>query len=879
MYESITSSTKLNKNLPAPSRESLQAAAAAAAAASLAASKPPPNRRSAALAARRFDAGAPAGGNYGEALYREAAALAARREAWAEGERCRQAEEEGRQCTFAPRLEQRERKAALAELVREEAAREYTFKPHVAVTKNKLSEQLTAGYGNVLDEMSKRDEARERRQQELKSKLEEDARKNLTHKPTLHRPHSASSPSPSAAEPAYERLYMQRTASHAADDSPSAIDPECTFHPNKSAAAEAWGEGAVVRSRAHLEEVGEALYKDAHNRRLRRQMMAEQMAAELNELRNIPKMSKRSNELALQKLRKDVLDIYSLLNAEQTGISYQELGAALVELGLLRWIGPPPDTNASSAAREDTLMLQRVWRALTRAEGREAAEARLPSAVLIDFMMAALSPERQAEEREEPKAREECATPSPRREEGEEEEGGGGSGGGGSGEGGGGGGEEDGGEGEEADGAGEGGGGRREAAGEGAAPPKPWGDDASLLSDFAALYRNTLSYKSTRNVREATEVELARSQAECTFNPAIDARSRRLEAFRQAAEAPRHERLYETARQIEARLEEMRRRHEAAALEGCSFRPAVNKPPLYIRANLQQSSGEMGQARFDHLHAEAAETRHKKESLSVTSTEREVAECTFKPVTNTNYAPPRVLHKPTGYEQAVGRLRKVSEETKEREAKELEAARKREEMRLKRVPPKPFSFQTERRASVERKQPLLYMDVNLGPGRTGRIGLHEGDNPAELAANFARTYQLDSEMQGRLQKLIVKYMNDVLPDLASQSSGVEEATPATGRQGRQSKGSKGSPSSRSPPSPANPLTKTTAKNVAAMAKRLRLEESPGAEAAAEDEGKKEAAVEAAAEEKDVVAAAEASTEKETEAAVEAAAEKEGAVEA
>ena len=58
------------------------------------------------------------------------------------------------------------------------------------------------------------------------------------------------------------------------------------------------------------------------------------------------------------------------------------------------------------------------------------------------------------------------------------------------------------------------------------------------------------------------------------------------------------------------------------------------------------------------------------------------------------------------------------------------------------------------------------MDVNLGPGRTGRIGLHQGDDPTELAANFARTYQLDGEMQARLQKLIVKYMDGVVPELA-----------------------------------------------------------------------------------------------------------------
>lgn len=83
-------------------------------------------------------------------------------------------------------------------------------------------------------------------------------------------------------------------------------------------------------------------------------------------------------------------------------------------------------------------------------------------------------------------------------------------------------------------------------------------------------------------------------------------------------------------------------------------------------------------------------------------------------------------------------------------------------------PPKPFSFETAKRA--ERKTPLLYMDVNLGPGRTGRIGLHQGDDPVQLAANFARAYQLDATMRNRLQQLIERYMTEVVPELAAQVS-------------------------------------------------------------------------------------------------------------
>jgi len=84
--------------------------------------------------------------------------------------------------------------------------------------------------------------------------------------------------------------------------------------------------------------------------------------------------------------------------------------------------------------------------------------------------------------------------------------------------------------------------------------------------------------------------------------------------------------------------------------------------------------------------------------------------------------------------------------------------------------------QTERRA--ERKPPLLYMDVNLGPGKTGRIGLHEGDDPAELALNFSRTYSLDSTMRKRLQQLIERYMAEVVPGYTEQSTATVAPSPA-----------------------------------------------------------------------------------------------------
>jgi hypothetical protein len=44
---------------------------------------------------------------------------------------------------------------------------------------------------------------------------------------------------------------------------------------------------------------------------------------------------------------------------------------------------------------------------------------------------------------------------------------------------------------------------------------------------------------------------------------------------------------------------------------------------------------------------------------------------------------------------------------------------------------------------VKSKQPLLYVDVNLGPGKSERIVVYDGDTAEALAEKFASTHGLD----------------------------------------------------------------------------------------------------------------------------------------
>jgi len=54
----------------------------------------------------------------------------------------------------------------------------------------------------------------------------------------------------------------------------------------------------------------------------------------------------------------------------------------------------------------------------------------------------------------------------------------------------------------------------------------------------------------------------------------------------------------------------------------------------------------------------------------------------------------------------------------------------------------------------DERVPLLFVDVNLGQGRTERIVVYEGDSPEELAQKFSEEHNLDISMKGRLIELL-----------------------------------------------------------------------------------------------------------------------------
>jgi hypothetical protein len=81
---------------------------------------------------------------------------------------------------------------------------------------------------------------------------------------------------------------------------------------------------------------------------------------------------------------------------------------------------------------------------------------------------------------------------------------------------------------------------------------------------------------------------------------------------------------------------------------------------------------------------------------------------------------------------------------------------------------------------LDNREPMLYVDVNLGTSGSQRIVVFEGDKAEELAANFAARFGLDSGMQEKLASMLQQQISGVLEKIdeevasSSNNSGLME---------------------------------------------------------------------------------------------------------
>ncbi|CAD8121688.1 unnamed protein product [Paramecium sonneborni] len=70
--------------------------------------------------------------------------------------------------------------------------------------------------------------------------------------------------------------------------------------------------------------------------------------------------------------------------------------------------------------------------------------------------------------------------------------------------------------------------------------------------------------------------------------------------------------------------------------------------------------------------------------------------------------------------------------------------------------------------------PLLFVDVNLGPNKTERIVVYEGDQSMDLAARFAQEHNLDEFMQDKLKELLDYQISGLLTKIDEEEGALSD---------------------------------------------------------------------------------------------------------
>ncbi|KAL0221243.1 hypothetical protein RCL1_001097 [Eukaryota sp. TZLM3-RCL] len=239
---------------------------------------------------------------------------------------------------------------------------------------------------------------------------------------------------------------------------------------------------------------------------------------------------------------------------------------------------------------------------------------------------------------------------------------------------------------------------------------------------------------------------------EGTFKPSINPKSIKLDRSNQVQSRP--ERLLSELKKKEERAAALRREKEQKELSQCTFKPSISK---INGETIKRIRSSKYQDTFEYLYS-TAKTKSTVKHVRP-SNEKELEECTFQP--NLNKIPVKTTknhlsnRSQAALEATVNRLRKANEQRNERQKQENEPGYNDETWSRRNRQVKPFKFATEARSSArELNQPLLFMDVALGNGRTGRLAVHEGDDPDELALRFAQVYHLDDVLTQRLSLLV-----------------------------------------------------------------------------------------------------------------------------
>lgn len=154
------------------------------------------------------------------------------------------------------------------------------------------------------------------------------------------------------------------------------------------------------------------------------------------------------------------------------------------------------------------------------------------------------------------------------------------------------------------------------------------------------------------------------------------------------------------------------------------------------------------------VHTKKTAEKVNKKTSGESFLEKELALCTFHPkITKETIKSDREL--PRGYQEFIEKSKKIIEtKIHQKELEKRPCGENYEKYKMLKFNPPSF---LDREKDV--KNVLVYVDVNLKPGKKGKIAIREGDDPKLVAESFCRVYSLGKDCVENLQDALACQLN------------------------------------------------------------------------------------------------------------------------
>ena len=200
-----------------------------------------------------------------------------------------------------------------------------------------------------------------------------------------------------------------------------------------------------------------------------------------------------------------------------------------------------------------------------------------------------------------------------------------------------------------------------------------------------------------------------------------------------------------------AKQQELKKEKE---LKECTFTPEIN---VKSREGREDNEYYPSPQQFERIKEDLEYKKGIREEILKINRDRkeqeELKECTFHPKINKfngNIFSNSEI--PTNFDKEVNRMRYAFFDRMERKMKLTENPTGENYELMRNLPVNPPKCSMN--YVIREEEPFLYLDVNIGNNKTGRIGLKENDDPEQKARNFAVTFQLNQNMEKGLASLL-----------------------------------------------------------------------------------------------------------------------------